>query len=477
MSHKKECPSKEELIERYNKPGCTISILAREYGTSNPTVRKWLIGYNIERKDQKTASIEANNRGDKALRESVIFAHEKLSDKEWLYDQRVNMRKSIKLIGEEIGCSHVLVRKYIRKYSIPSFDLKESETSIKNKLDNKKYLEEHYQDKNMDEIAELIGTSKSAISLAFKKLGIVAKPANSYDRKFNRISKGQQEVIDYIMSITNDEILVNNRTSVGIELDIYIPSKKFAIEYNGLFYHAENENEEKESLHKGRMYHINKTNICKNNDIFLFHLFSDLWEDKQEIVKSMISNKIGANTIKYYARELIIKMVDCKSANLFFEENHLQGSSQANINYGLFKNEELVSVMSFDVSRFNSNYDYELIRFANKKFVNVIGGFSRLLSKFRKEFPKSTIISYSDTSYSYGNVYKSNGFEFLHENLPNYSYLDKSYRRRFPRTMFTKKQIKTKFNIINDNFTEKEMMKILGFRRIWNCGTVAWIIK
>ena len=62
MSKKIDMPPKEELLELYTKDGCTISSLAKHYSTSNPTIRNWLIIYEIERKSHKQASTEANNR-------------------------------------------------------------------------------------------------------------------------------------------------------------------------------------------------------------------------------------------------------------------------------------------------------------------------------------------------------------------------------------------------------------------------------
>jgi transposase len=62
MSHQILPPLKEELETNYLSTGSTISSLAKHYKTSQPTVRKWLIQYSIERKSHLQASIEANNR-------------------------------------------------------------------------------------------------------------------------------------------------------------------------------------------------------------------------------------------------------------------------------------------------------------------------------------------------------------------------------------------------------------------------------
>jgi len=62
MSHMIDLPSKDELVGLYSKNGTTISSLSKHYNTSQPTVRKWLIQYGIDRKTHQEASSEANNR-------------------------------------------------------------------------------------------------------------------------------------------------------------------------------------------------------------------------------------------------------------------------------------------------------------------------------------------------------------------------------------------------------------------------------
>lgn len=50
----------------------------------------------------------------------------------------------------------------------------------------------------------------------------------------------EKEVLDFINSIYSGKVINNDRDTISPkELDIYIPEKKFAIEYNGLFWHSE----------------------------------------------------------------------------------------------------------------------------------------------------------------------------------------------------------------------------------------------
>lgn len=53
----------------------------------------------------------------------------------------------------------------------------------------------------------------------------------------------------------------------GKELDIYVPSHSFAIEYNGTFWHSLACNS------KFKTYHEEKYNVCKENGVDLIHVF------------------------------------------------------------------------------------------------------------------------------------------------------------------------------------------------------------
>src|SRR5690606_14629085 len=98
-------------------------------------------------------------------------------------------------------------------------------------------------------------------------------------------------------------ILVNDRKILnGLELDIVIPEKKIAIEYNGLFHHIWRPNESSFSARKDKNYHLFKTEECERQGYQLIHIFSDDWKNNNELIKSMILNKLGLTPKRIYAR-------------------------------------------------------------------------------------------------------------------------------------------------------------------------------
>lgn len=275
------------------------------------------------------------------------------------------------------------------------------------------------------------------------------------------ISKSEKEIYDFVCSIFNKELVEQSNRNVldKKELDIYVPSKKFAIEYNGIFWHS--------SKFKDYKYHYNKTKECMKKDIFLFHVFEDQWQNKKEIIKSMIKSKLGVIENKYYARKCEIREVATSEAMIFLDKNHLQGKVGSNKKLGLYYKNELVALMTFS----EKPDEAILTRFCSKLNTIVIGGFNKLLNNYIKQSTVKEIVTFADLTYSYGNLYKEK-FEIVNEQSVGYFYID-SNMNRYHASSFTKSKIKDKFDLslsYVDSKTERELMSELGYYRIYDSG-------
>jgi transposase len=470
MSHKKECLiSKEDLDVLYNRENISPNEIAKKFSVSRPTVLRWFRDFAIPMRDHKEATkfVALNQTG--RMRKGYEDVHKTLDNYDWLYNKRIVERLSKTDIAKELDCSITIVNNYLKKLGIPIVKFNESDQKTKEKLLDKDYMKKLYQEgKTMEEIANIINSSKATVSNFFKKLEIESKTTSDYDPKFIRISKAHKDISDYIKSIYNGTVLDNNRTYCGVEIDILMPEANFGIEFNGLFYHSEGGG-------KHKNYHLNKTEKCAEKGIFLFHVFEDSFRLRPNVIFSMISNKLKCNTKKYYARQLEIREVPKNVRRNFFDENHIQGKDSAFITYGLYNTEELLCCASFSKSRYDKSFKWELMRFANKNFTNVVGGFSKLLNHFCKN-NKGSIVTFSDKSYSEGNVYKINGFK-LHSIIPpDYSYL-KHFDIRIRKNNFKKKQLLKMFPDVDKEMSEYDIMKSKGYDRIWNCGLMKWVLE
>lgn len=269
-----------------------------------------------------------------------------------------------------------------------------------------------------------------------------------------------------ISFISNDRKLLN-----GKEIDIFIPSKNIGIECNGNYWHSE-------EIIQDKNYHLNKSKLCLDKNIFLLHFFEDELIYKFDIISSILEQKLGICDNKIYARKCSIKEVSIKDKNIFLNKNHIQGEDKSSIKLGLYYDDELVSLMTFGKPRYNNKIEWELIRFCNKKNFSIIGGASKLFKYFILNYNPQSIISYADRRISDGNLYDKLEFTFAHHSLPRYYYFPKNNPlNRLHRSNFTKNRIKKLYPTIDISKTEKEIMKELNYGRIWDCGNKVYIWK
>jgi hypothetical protein len=289
----------------------------------------------------------------------------------------------------------------------------------------------------------------------------------------NGVSNVELDVLNYVKSIYNGEVIHGDRTVLnGKELDIYVPAKNFAIEFNGVYFHSANTETDKEMT----TYHLNKTLGCERQGINLMHVWEYDWRDsvKQKIIKSMIRSKLGLGE-RIYARETEVREVSTTVTKQFLFMNHLQGESASKVNLGLYYQGDLVAIMTFGKPRFNKGYDWELIRYCNVLDVTIVGGASKLLKHFINNHSCS-ILSYANREHSNGKLYEALGFSLINESQPSYQWVKGSTLLKRYQTQKHKLQ-----SLLGESFdpskTESENMFANGYRRIWDCGNLVFAIK
>lgn len=254
----------------------------------------------------------------------------------------------------------------------------------------------------------------------------------------------------------------------GLEIDIYIPDKKIGIEFNGTYWHSEEI--------KGKTYHLNKTLRAYKKGIHLIHIFEYEWVDEQKRRKilDMLRRMINpSSNIIVYARKTELREVGSSESTEFLEENHLQGSINSSINYGLYYNNKLVALMTFGKPRFNKEYQWELHRLAYKNGVVVVGGADKLFKHFIKENNPTSIISYCDISKFDGHVYPRLGFKATLSDItePNYMWVESHTNIALPRYKTMKHKLLAA-GLGTPDMTENDIMESLGYTKIYDCGNL-----
>lgn len=282
-------------------------------------------------------------------------------------------------------------------------------------------------------------------------------------------SKGEIELYDYVTSlgikcIMNDRSVISDVTK-NKELDIFIPEKKIAIEYDGIFWHN--------SDRKGKYYHLEKTEACEKKGIHLIHIFEDTWRDKKDIVKARLRHLLGVTKYKIPARKCEIREISPELNRKFVQKYHIQGAINASVRLGLFYHNHLVAVMTFSHPRFSKKYEWELLRYCTVANFSIIGGAGKLFSQFIKDHPSQSVVTYADRMWSQGGLYRQLGFELISTSEPAYFYVRDN--ERFSRVKFQKHKLENILEEYHPELSESENMEINGFGKVYDCGCYTFL--
>lgn len=125
----------------------------------------------------------------------------------------------------------------------------------------------------------------------------------------------QEEVYCFMSKFVKAE-KGNRRILNGLEIDIFVPQLSLGIEVNGDYWHSDK--------YKSKDYHVNKLNHAENRGVRLMYIREHDWENKQEIVKSMILARLN-KLFSIGARYCKVVKLDY-FPSVFLEANHLQGA-------------------------------------------------------------------------------------------------------------------------------------------------------
>ena len=316
-------------------------------------------------------------------------------------------------------------------------------------------------------IKEYFSRQRQYLDFKCKKCDFICKKTlQSFERgslcpKCYPINKSvaEIEIFEHIKGLGFDAVVNGDRDLIKPkEIDIMLKQKHFGIEYNGLYWHSD----VVDSTEKSDMLY--KTKECKKLGVKLMHIFSDEWEYKKEICKSMIINRMGLCD-KIWARKCLVKEISKKEFDFFMNESHISGSVNSSIRLGLFYNDTLVTAIGFRKPRQKKwgGY-YEISRFATKLNTVVVGGLGKLIKYFRKSNDTS-IMTYADRRFGEGLGYEKVGFEYFGETGVDYWYSDG--RQRYDRFIVK----------AEGGMSEREKAAEMNLYKVWGCGSNIWILN
>jgi predicted DNA binding protein len=406
----------------------------------------------------KTNNITKNKNKAKDHKQSILEQLNFCVDE---YKKEDNL-KTISEIAKQFGVTNHSLRKHLSENGLIIFG------DIHKKRQNKKMLDNFPElfDNNFFKLEQ--DKNKNSKVLA-KELGLSPNTLCVYARNHelpfpnqNSISSAEFELSEFFGDTIKLER--NIRTIITpYEIDLYLPEFKLGIEYNGAYWHSEEKGKDKH-------YHITKQKLAEENNIKLIQIFDFEWENKKEQIKGYLNSLINKNINVIYGRNTTVKEISKIESKLFLDQNHIHGSINAKYNFGLFHNNELISVLTLGKSRFTKKYDFEVLRFCTKIGFRIIGGLSKFIKFIKNNLTFNTIVSYSHRRLFNGESFIKAGFALSHKTEPGYFWANKYTSNILPR-------YKTQKHKLNTVLTESQYMTSKNFVKVWDCGQLVFVLN
>jgi G:T-mismatch repair DNA endonuclease (very short patch repair protein) len=262
----------------------------------------------------------------------------------------------------------------------------------------------------------------------------------------------------------------------GKEIDLYIPDRKVGIEFNGLYWHSEDQG-------KDRNYHFGKFEAATQAGVQLIQIWEDDWRDRKEVVLRALAHKLGVTaglaqtfpelkdvTTKVFARATKVALLATGDAQKFLEQNHIQGFASGTYYIGLKSSDGVLRALM--VLKKEADEKLNIIRYATAGSVS--GGFQKLLAYAERTYSPSSFITFADHTISDGGLYQNNGFLVDKIIPPDYMYVvNKQRKHKFG---YRLKRFKNDPNLLwDETLSERELALLNNIPRIWDAGKTRYV--
>ena len=295
----------------------------------------------------------------------------------------------------------------------------------------------------------------------------------AYARSEGGTSAEEKHLAKHLSSKYKLPLTIHDRSVLnGHEIDILIPDLKLGFELSPTITHNSDSNR---ISPKPATYHQQKALLAKKKNINLITIFTNTVNMSR--IDDFITTAMNTSK-KQYARNTTCKLITKTDARTFMNAYHDAGYRNATVHYGLFdKTGKLIEVASFGKPQNTIENDVELYRLATISNTTVVGGFSKLLTHYHRDNPKSqTLLTYADLDTSNGNTYA----QFAKTEtvtVPSYEWRHiKDDVQPISRYQSQKRILAKKYPQWSD-LSESEIMHKLGYAKIYHCGNLKYTIN
>lgn len=255
----------------------------------------------------------------------------------------------------------------------------------------------------------------------YKWESFVYNRSSGYGTCFRCFQQGgsgpQRELTDFVESLgfkptLNTKAVLSNK----LEIDIYIPEKKIAIEFNGLYWHSSTTGS------ADKMRHFRKWQECEKLGIQLLVVWDDDWVNKTAIVKRMLTERIverstptGISTFEKISQEEL---------HNFMNLTHIHGAGEGE-GYALRDSSgSIIDAIVVRESEERSNY-LDVVRYSSGILPE---NFSKILSNIFQREKNLGFVVVSDNSFSDKILLTQLGFVEMGIIAPDFTYLIRDKR-------------------------------------------------
>ena len=282
--------------------------------------------------------------------------------------------------------------------------------------------------------------------------------------------------IKNILSENNIEFVENTKpfkspnTNRQLELDIVIPSKRVAIEFDGIYYHSEGMlmckyDYDDEKVLKLWNHNYYKTELGEQINLQVLHIrdVDFIKNHKTPQINSLINRfTLSPNTLLF---DYDIKEVDYEESLKFHKENSIFNSDDFDKSFGLYQDDELIQLVSLKGNK--------IINYSVNNYVILSRDEERIIFDWIKKKFKKVSAEFIRDVYPTKYVEKL-GFKIKEKMLPTYEY---AFKNKFWDKDWVESGEGLKFfhekGWIADYKNVENMKEFLWNNKIakyWNCG-------
>lgn len=380
---------------------------------------------------------------------------------------------------EEIGSIKELAKKFhtsnsrmIRLLADNGIETKKVGNKIELSIKKVKSIIKDYESLNltMREICEKHNLKVDKLREIFSSNDVTAYKWHGHIKRGNTSKIGIIKKIGEILNENNVDFTFNFRVSKNLTVGLMA---------NGICIDAYKNKDIIDPLNNdNKSLLLRKNEICSNSGYKYIQILEDEYKDNPNIVISKVTHILGLDEDirKIPARKCTIQEVCKDDAKQFLNENHIQGFANSTVYLGAIFEGKIIGIMCF----LNENDgNWNLTRFASLNGYICQGVASKMLTYFIRKYDPQYIRSFADRRWTLdkdNNVYTKLGF-ILEETLkPDYRYYNEKVDKytRFHKFNFRKQILHKKYGFPL-SMTETQMVKELGYGRIWDCGLFKYV--